>query len=524
MPILSTPPDMLAGEAAVPRGRHTVILRTLAALTSAVSLFVLWFGEGARVSHDLQLVAEEAARPGEQIALRAFLFSNVDAPEGPVLVRRAVMVRLLDAAGTELATTDLAQAASDSMEGWLRVPETARGALTLEATARHEEVELACRRVLRVSPDVRERGAEGRSAGPLQHFALGSVQALEGHIPPAPFLPRVLGGACVAEERCTMLVWVGEPPAAVSLRENARVSSPREPAPKGETSGIVAIELVVHGPEAETVLEAYRGGARVAERSLRLPIALGEVALSVSAPLVDAGAAPVLALGLPPGRTRAIVDVFEHGRWRFTRTLPERERTEPVALDPTSLAPGLARVQARTDRFSSDGAGTRALYLRAPGEGDERALAAMAGFMAVRGDDEVTRLFQKELPGFALADPQRAAAFLLQPLEESRMELPAAASSRPSELARMARARTRARFGVSFLLLVAALIVGASLMKRGLSASDEARSILARGADAAHDRVPELHGERARVILLVLSVILAFLGAALLIAAKPLWF
>jgi hypothetical protein len=74
-------------------------------------------------------------------------------------------------------------------------------------------------------------------------------------------------------------------------------------------------------------------------------------------------------------------------------------------------------------------------------------------------------------------------------------------------------------------LVLAALVIGASLMRSGLSAADQASAILeearaGEGGAGSEDRF----GPRIRVILLVLAVGLAFLAGALLIVAKPLWF
>jgi hypothetical protein len=73
-------------------------------------------------------------------------------------------------------------------------------------------------------------------------------------------------------------------------------------------------------------------------------------------------------------------------------------------------------------------------------------------------------------------------------------------------------------------LVLAALIVGVSLMRRGLRASDEASSILAEAEGGEPRSAATDRGERLRVITLALSVVFAFLAGALLIAAKSLWF
>jgi hypothetical protein len=239
---------------------------------------------------------------------------------------------------------------------------------------------------------------------------------------------------------------------------------------------------------------------------------------------VDRTTDPGLTLALPPGREHAIVDIYEHGHLFASRTLGGVAADAPL---PGALAPlpeGLVRVQARVDRFSSDGAGARMLYVRRPGQGDEAVLRELLAAAADAVAHEPTDGWLRTLPPWALGDLQRTAAYVLAPLETLRAPIPAAVSGRPAQLARVNQAKNLARFGVSAWLVVAALIVGVSLMRRGLSASDEASSILAEAEGGAGRPARADRGERLRVITLALLVVLAFLAAALLVAAKSLWF
>src|SRR5690606_2864562 len=152
---------------------------------------------------------------------------------------------------------------------------------------------------------------------------------------------------------------------------------------------------------------------------------------------------------------------------------------QPLAWDPELLAPGLSRVQARVDRFSGEGAGTRMLYVREPGESDGFVLRKLARQAAEEGFGSVTDGWAKELPSWADADLQRTAAYAPAPLGAQGAGVPPAVSGRPTQVARVAPAKKLARFGVSPLLVVAALFVGVSLMRRGLHASEEASAILA---------------------------------------------
>src|SRR5687768_4046166 len=153
----------------------------------------MWSSERVRIADDLQLFAEPAARPGETIALRALLLRDVEAVEGPTLSRAKVRVRLLDAQDRELAATRLLPTEMESMEGILRVPEVARGKLRLEASlegARTErDAHLMVQRSLRVESSVEPRAPVFRSAGALQHLALGRVHTLSDQTPPTPFEP-----------------------------------------------------------------------------------------------------------------------------------------------------------------------------------------------------------------------------------------------------------------------------------------------------------------------------------------------
>ncbi len=494
-------------------------------------MFALWSAQHLRLDHDLQLIAEAVARPGETLAVRALLFEHVAAAQGPNLAVAPVSLHLLDADGRVVAETLLEpRQATQSMEGEVVVPATLRGEASLSASARAPDgSRIECVRPLQIAEDAPLLVAQPRSAGALQTFAVGSVRPTTPDArAPKPFLPRVLGGACPAELRCTLLVWVGEPASAVTVRSSAQVTVPVPSAPSGETAGLVTVEVIPHGLEAQITLEARRQGRLIAERHVRLPVALGEVGVFARASLLEPQEPLQLAFTLPPGREHAIVDVFAGGRWRASESLPEAAASE-LKLRPELIPSGtLTRVQGRVDRFSSEGAGTRVVYRRAEGESARAALASIA-----RLSGEAATALPSEL---AEQDVQRAAAFLLAPLELLRLPLPDAYSARPLQIAKLERKRAFLQFGVASVLVLSAILVGGSLMRQGLSAADEARAILdaARGEEGAaaepastlrSTRLAKVGNDaRLGVILLVCAVALAFLAGALLIVAKPLWF
>lgn len=503
------------------------MFRGAALCASLLSIYLLWNGERARVDDDLQLFAEPFARPGETLALRALLLENVEAVEGPTLGRADVLVRLRDAQGRELARCLLSPTVMDSMEGTLRVPEVARGMLRLEGSlVAGDEHSPRVLRSLEVAPDAAPTAAGSRLAGPLQHFVLGRVRTTGAEPAPSHFLPRVVSGSCVPELPCQMLVWVGEPAASIRLRPSASLTLDGKVEPSAETTGLVALSFRVHGAEAEVVLEATRAGQVVAERAVRLPLALGEARLEVKSPLVSAGAASELSLTAPPGREHTIVDTFVGGRWVRSQTVARVDPKRPFALPSLGAdVTGLVRFQARSDRYSAEGSGTRVVYARRVGEGDTQALTAIATLLRdARLSEGETDGFVSALPEEARQDPLRWAAFLLAPFELQRMPIPLAVSGRPTQLARVERLRTFLRFGVGGLLVLSALLVGASLLRQGMHASEQAAAIMEEADGDARKSHANLQADQLRVVGWVVLVCLAFLAAALLIVAKPLWF
>ena len=520
---MSTPLE----EPADPRGgegnRLVLWMRLLAGLSALLALAALFSVERASVKHDLQLAAEPAARPGELLALRALLFRDVDAPEGPTLVTAPTSVRLVDREGRQLAEVPLHASPLDTLDGALRIPAAATGEFVLEARAQLDDKPLLCRRALHVAVAAPTSRPRGREAGVLQQLAIGRVVAKSAQPPPDPLLARVVGGACVPDQPCRLLVWVGEPAAAIGLRDHPSAQLAYGPVPASETSGLVELALTVRGPDAQITLQARRAGELVAERALRLPVGLGEVALHAPASIVERSRTR-FSMTPPPGRAHVIADVFADHRWRATAVLAGGQQTQ---LEEAVAAPGLLRVQGRADRFSAEGAAARVFYVRSPGESDAAALRQIAEqtARAPQLPPQPTAAWAAALPPFVVADAQRGAAFMLAALETLRLPVPIAVSGRPAQLRALERTRVLMRFGVAGALVVSALALALSIARRGLSATDQAEAIMsaARGDEVRASRHERLRA-RANVVFLVLAVVSAFLAAALLIAAKPLWF
>lgn len=499
-----------------------------------VSFASLWLSERTRVLDDLQLAAEATARPGETIALRAFYLRDVDAPQGPELAVTEVRVRLLDAHEREVGRTVLRPAHADpSMEGRLLLPALGHGSLTLEARAQlQDRAPIVCRRAIDVRADAPTLVPRAREAAPLSQLSLGSLRPLAGSdssaISDLLLEPRVVGGACVPEQPCRVLVWLGGR-AALSVRHDAALAL-EAIRPADETDGFVELALRVLGPEASVTLEASRAGQRVAERSLRLPVALGEAQLTTARTLLEGASDFAVQVELPPGRKQGILDVFAAGRWSATRAFAEPSGKPDAANKPCQvavasgwLAPGLTRIQAHADRFAGEGAGARLIYLRAPGESVAHALHQISRAVRAAGFEALPLAAGDEAP--TATNAELSAEFLLAALEGQRVPLPRAASGRPPELARLSRAQAALRFGVGGMLTLSALVVGLTLMRRGFSAQAEAQAILQEAAEETGEAGN--NGPSYGVLVVVcmgLAVGLAFVLAALLIVAKPLWF
>jgi hypothetical protein len=537
------------------KSRLISVLRVLAAVSVLVSFASLWLSERTRVLDDLQLAAEATARPGESVALRAFYLRDVDAPRGPELARAEVQVRLLDAHEREVGRTTLRPGQGDpSMEGRITLPSAGHGSLTLEARAQlQDRAPIVCRRAIDLRADAPTLVPRAREAAPLSLLSLGTLRPLEGSDALPARLdargmrlePRVIGGTCVPEQPCRVLVWLGGRAMLRVRHDAALVLGSIDP--PAEHEGFVAISLRVLGPEATLVLEALRDGQPIAERSMRVPVALGEAQLSTPRALLDQARDLSLAVLLPPGRTHGIVDFFAAGRWSTTQAfVGDAGKMANVPLAPAAfLRPGLTRIQAHADRFAGEGAGTRLVYLRAADESVVHALHQIAGALRAAGFDSLPLGNGDQLP--AGVNPALVAEFLLASLEGLRVPLPRAVSGRPPELARLSRAQAALRFGVGGMLTLSALVVGLTLMRRGFSAEAEARAILGEARDSVQEQDEEAaqmrgsadaqNGDEADelrnnapatgvlvVVCLALAVGLAFVLAALLIVAKPLWF
>lgn len=454
----------------------------LAVLAVVIGVFL---GERMTVDHELSLAIPDAAAPGSSMPARALLFDRLGMPDGPRLTSAPVELSLVDRDGLVRASTVLDPSPAGGADGAIDVPSDVSGWIEVVAIAAPDGEPVASVRTsleVRSDPPALEPG--DRIAGELQRLELGPI---EGSAPPSALDVRVVGGACVPEERCEVLVHVGEPAASVAIAPSASVAAR---APSSPTSGLVGLAVVVHGPEARSELVATRDGAEVARRTLQLPVALATPALELTPRESPEPRMRVHVLG---DRPAVLVEAFRGGRWERTASLPLTERAAPL---PFALSPGLWTLQVHTDPFSAERSAVRVLGVPGSAAADAFDRAAPPGPSELR---------------FAWA----AAEY-----EESVLPVPEGVSGRAEDLARL-EARQRTLRIAAVIALVLGLLVAAVLFSlRGLEAAQEAQAVMEATGD------PELASARHKrrtllsALALVATILLAFLGAAVIVVAR----
>lgn len=496
-------------------------------VAGAMLVYAMMLAEGIGVRDELMLAASDAARPGETLALRAYLYHDPDAAEGPTPEEGEVGVELRNGAHV-LAETTLVPGALRSIEGAITVPESAHGTLYLVARAHHEAQLLATvARPLTVSDDAAPAASIERAAPTLAHFSLGPLTQSE--LPPAltvvtepgtstPAAPPpphvdtldawVVGGLCVPEVRCLVAVDVGLPSVEPRLTECAGV----EVLPMLPVTGVATryhvLPIVVRGPEGTCELEAVSMaegsvGTTVAHRSIRFPVALATPFLGLESASVEAGAAPRYAAVAPPGRDGIVLDVFHAGRWRATHTLPAGTAPEGALayhdLPGAPLPTGVYLVEARSDALPTTYLAPRLLVV-----GGEAALRA--------AEDAPAR------PGATGTE----LTFYLAAHEQDALALPSTVSGLADDRARLERHKRTARTIAFVGMAVGILLLVVTVLRRGLSADAEARKLMAAAGVAGADDASARRRGRLTVVLMVLALGLACATGAALIAAHDL--
>jgi hypothetical protein len=483
---------------------------------AALALVLVLAGEQADVDNDLHLIAPAIALPRETLPLRALLYTRLRAIEGPVLRRQPLDVLLESPTGQLLARTRLLPAHGHiaDLEGALVIPDQL-GSLRVRAQTQIDGRVVGVQAPLRVMPAAPGSVPEGRRLRALQQFSEGAIVAEPGEVPPSRLQVRVRGGACVPEQPCHVLVHVGTPAAELRIEANSTLTPSATAAkPSEATSGVVALDFVTHGPEAELWLIAARQGRRVARRAVRLPVAMGSVSVQADALSWWVHEQPRIRVLAAEGS--CIVDAFRSGHWLRTGSLAAcaRENSLPFA----ALPAGIYRLQVRNDPFSAQTAGVTTLYIRAPGETAAHVASALAReARALDGGDP----FVQE----CLADPDTATApatlaYLAALLESGVIEPPPAATGYADSSTHLRERQARLRNLSLLALALGGLSLALTIGRRGLSAGVRARALLLRESlDPEFCRRTRWRS-LALVVASALSLVLVFVVIGLYVLAR----
>jgi hypothetical protein len=490
-----------------------VFARILVPAGAALTLVALLIGRDHEVDSDLHVIAPEQAQRGQALPVRAHLYAHLHRPEGAELVTAPLTIALR-AGNRVLARGRLGASYAGTLDGALKLPPDFVGRAVLAAEALHEGRAVRSERVLDVTASAPAGQAlHARPLRPLQRFAPGAVQRQgEAAEVPASLGARIEGGACVPERRCTVLVHVGEPAASARVLATSAVEpDARSAAPSNVTSGVVALRIVTHGPEAELQIAIEREGAQIAARAFRLAVALGASALDEVPRIVPAPALPKVAL--QDEERGCIVDAFLERRWLRTGGLADCRTGESLPFAP--LEAGLWRIQLRRDPFSAESAAVTTLYVRAAGEPDAAVLARLARAAHEREPDDLLVQAVREQPEAYVTAFSETARYLLAALDSGLLVLPEPSSGLPRALARLSASRARVRKLALFALALCALTLGLLVAQRGLHAATEASRLMAQAGEEPR----RLDRQRLRMMLRVLATVSSLLLAFAAIAA-----
>ncbi|HEX2677812.1 MAG TPA: hypothetical protein VHM19_14265 [Polyangiales bacterium] len=506
------------------------MLRIAAPALAAIALVIVLAGESADLDHDLQLIVPAEASVGQALPVRALVYSGLRAVEGPQLTARGVAIDLAAGVGHELAHAQLGRArgGTNDVEGMLPIPASAPlGAARVRARVRVGRDELVVEAPLQLVANARGTPAEGRALRELQQLAEDRVERMPfAPPPPAALHVRVAGGACIPEQKCTLYVHVGEPAAAMQVEPNAAVTpSEASGKPSAETSAVVALEVVTHGPEAQTWLRATRNGRTVARRRVRLPIALGSESMQLRAASLPAGSVPELSLpGVSPG-TGCIVDAFRlvsgtSWSWERTGSLADCSLLSAAPFAP--LPGGIHRVQARQDPFSAASAAVRVFSVGEAQSGPLTALAAAAH--AVDPGDAFATFATTHAGELDETVHAAAAGYLAAILEQGIVAQPRVATGYANARAQLSETRTKLMWLALAALALGGLALALTVGQRGLRAGERVSQILVEaGEDPEAVRRARLRSLGATIAsALALLLVFAVLGLYVLARAHVL--
>ncbi len=479
-------------------------VRWIAPIAVTITVAAVYWTPTIRDPYDLQLSAPAHVAPGNLVPLRAYLFVP-DNDQDAETQSTKIKVRISSERAISIEETTLTKISPlDGSSGMIRAP-IEGGAYSLIAIAEQAGRQIAhIRRSVRVSNRAPSMVSNKRPLDRLQSFEAHSVQVLSNAPAPSHLELRVRGGACIPEEHCDVLIWVGNPAAKIGIEHSSNVEVSQET--EEERFGIIKATLIVYGPEAEIDLVASRSSVQIARRHVRLPIALGGLAIDVS------NLAQIHVDGLEASRP-LLVDAYRDGHWERTGFVGEAKERTPFALPFPALEHGTWQIQVRSDPFSSANAASR-IALIANQEGNEIVALAQAALARDPQDEFAKRIISRPTYPEDTSRETRE-AFLAASLERFVYPQPEFASSRTQNAPRVqAEMKKRAVLAAIVIGAFAFLIVGV-MLRRGFQANKQAWGLMALASGTSGPSGQEKVRTTISVILIAISAGIVFAGGAI---------
>jgi len=498
-------------------------IRLVVPAAAAITLFSVFVAEQIEIDYDLQVTAPKYACPGSPVPIRALLIGHLNRIEGPELVVRPTVATLYTAAGRVVATARLEPSYANTMEGFLVLPRGSRGPAEIGVTAELPDESVTVSLPFKLVSDAPRLPVQNRRLGPLNQFASGPVRAVGLEQPPSALEVRVVGGVCVPEQRCDLLVRVGSPPASIKIVGTASVTPVgSNRSPPEETDGIVAFSVITHGPEADLRLVASRDSKVVAKRAIRLPVDLATTSLRLRESLLPNLVKPRFLLEDKRENPGCIVDTFHENRWVFTYWSKDCTSEHNLRFTPNrKMKPGIWRIQARRDPLGTGTAAVRAFYLRSAKQSDTEVLRAIAMSVSIdHPDDDYARMVAAQPDQYIASGLQQQAAFLFASDESGLTVQPTAITSYPETQARLQRYRTKLRRFSLVALALTGVTLGLLIARRGLRAASTAREIMSAAGDSQALTRPNRLRMTLTVLAVVAAILLTFVAIAIYIIAR----
>lgn len=482
-----------------------------AAALTLVSVLVM---ERVDIDYDLQVIAPTTVRPGSSLPIRVHLLGHLRRVEGPELVVKKVYSDLITDTGQRVVRVHLRPSFGNTLDGVLEMPFDLEGSATLRTVAQLDTDQIGVDIQLSIRRNALPMQTYRRELEPLRQFSAGEVIHHVPVDPPCELDVRVVGGVCVPEQRCDLLVWVGCQHTSVEVARSSAVT------PVGSSKvpieSITTITVVIHGPEANLHLFVRNGATLLAERAIRLPIALASSSLRLQEIVVNRAMSPVFRLEDKQEDAGCIVDVYHHNHWLFTHGF--EDCLSDIRLPFRPSRPGIWRIQARRDPFSSDSASVRHFYVRGSQESNQAVLGAIVEHLLHRDRFAARVLMQSQ--DSEISEFNQKVAFLLAGEDADLVPQPKPTTSLEKTRALLLRQRRRTReFSLLFLSL-AGLTLGFLVARRGFRAASKARKIMADAGDTKAYTYRKNLQMTLTILAAVTAILLTFVAIAIYIIAR----